>query len=562
MFKKGVCPGRACEVVLYFLLVFFHCFCICRAETPSLEEKIIALEADYLAYCADKNVILATGGILLTFRGIKINADSLQVSLNQRILKAQGNISLSREEEEGESSQLILQGDSLSYNLETLQGSIIRVSKRIERIYFIGEDLMIISSPIEEEKETIPVPDLAKSNLSIVAKKIRVSLGDKFEAWHVSFWVKGYHALSLPYYTTAAEGVISQIPLQLKGINYGSENGWDVDSRVNYSQKGKAFGALNLNYQSRYQKKSKEKWTADLEQHYSLGEKKEGVLYFNRLGEKLWNTRLSYNHYFSKTLSGALSVNYYNNNIFSSQLDLRKRKEKGNFSLNLTQSKTLHKKGESFGATTSWQAYPEQIKGTRISLSKSLGFQYSRSTHPQVEDLKVNFRFSLYKSAIYLTRFAFLNLNTTFEDSLSLKGKQSNTLSTSASVTSKFGRSSYLNLIYSTSRLEGTNQVKSISKNISANLTLGRASYWNTHLRSNYNLKTHRIEEGRPYLEVKLNKLLRLKVNMCYSFKEKRWSDFTPDLIYNIFGEGDRRHIEGIWWQKGKRYWVGLSSMM
>lgn len=87
---------------------------VASPEPDPLDPALLRLLADAQTYELERQVITASGDVLVQFDNAQLAADRLWVNLNNRHLRAEGNVFFNR-------NQQVLEGDTATYNL--LQGS-------------------------------------------------------------------------------------------------------------------------------------------------------------------------------------------------------------------------------------------------------------------------------------------------------------------------------------------------------------------------------------------------------------------------------------------------------
>lgn len=581
-------------IILSTILFFTPNISFSQETTLLSSGKPFLIEGDYLAYSVEDNILIATGNIVALLGKIRINSDSLQLDINKRLLQAQGKVTISRDEisatdekldkiEElklaGSSTSSIIQGDALRLDLNLMQGCVYKVEGVIEITYFIGEDLRIISSPLKEITTNIETPDLARSHLSLVAKRMKIVLGERMEAWKVSFWVRGIKTLSLPYYTSSVEESLERLPslpfhIKIYHLDYSSKEGVGFKSNLYYSPAKKGFlGLLKLDYKSKYQRASgqkEEKWKANLEQNFSFGEKDYGVLRVSNLGERAFMSNLNYKHFFSQKIEASLGINYNRSQSLGFNINSSFRFADSDLILYQSWNKSLRDAKESEHFKIIYRLRPKFTEGTNIGYNTNLSLGYRYDTRRKDKVWDGNLGVYLYKSGIYLTHFSFLNLSGYFNETVIFPNQQSTALQGNVDLNLRFGRQNLFALNYSTSyqsrRDRGSFTFS--QQGLGGSLNLGRKNIYRGQITTSYDLKKNRFYDINPNIEVRLNKLLRGSFQTSYQLKAKpEYKFFRFNLYYKLFGEGDNRRLQMQWEKtftpkKEKFYWIGLSSMI
>lgn len=669
-FKSSVSGLRSYFVFGHWSIVYglwSMVFGLCGLRSPALAQEIfekpVRIEADYLAYAFDKNMILATGHISATLGSMKINADSLQIDLNQRLLAAQGNVlighgavkvetllqekptpaELAKERiivsfpldkdtvdqspveitgfvEQGliglvngeevlfdaerkftskiplvtgenvitvsardtnlnadvrtltltviynPGTQTTLQGDALKFNLQTLQGTMYKVEKDVEVVNFIGEDLSVISEPVEPQTGTIKIPDLNRSTLSMVAKRVQFILGKKLEAWNVSLWVRGVRTFSIPYYTTDVEIDLPNLPFRVYALNYKSKEGTSFSSAMNYVKGKRAQGTYYLDYIQKYEKqfgkKREQKWTSRIVQHIALGKQKDLNINVNNVGEKRWSGNVNYSHYLGSSFEAAVSYNYSNGFSWGTGLLLSKRFNKSIVSVTHNYSKPLLLPNVSQSYSFSWQAYPYMLPNTHATFSWALRYALNLTRVPKKETGTFDTSFNLSRSAIILTRSLLLNTNLSMNQTMQ-NDRFAQTLSSSLNLSQRIKPSTFISVaLLNSVTLSADEQVSDqvSSKILSFNVSTGRKRWWGVSAGNSYDLKTEKFSVWNGSLSVLLSKVIQTRVSASYDHKTNKFPGTTIYADYKLFGPGDSRRLQMNFNTKRGEYWVGLSS--
>lgn len=641
------------------LFIALLCF---PAHSQEIFEKPVRLEADYIAYAFDKNMIVATGHISATLGSLKINADSLQIDLNQRYLAAQGHVvigqgavsveTLPQEKptaaqiakevvvvafplekdtvdqtpldvvgyaqeglnvrvndvdvtpaadgkfqvkiplQQGENiitftaqdaatlqdvrtflrtvfydpgSQKSLQGDSLKFNLSTLQGTLYKVEKDVEVVNFIGEDLHVISTPVEPQTVSIKIPDLNRSTLAMVAKRVQFILGKKLEAWSVSLWVKGVRTFSIPYYTTDVEIDFPDLPFSIYSVNYRTKEGASFNSALALMKGRRAQGTYYLDYVQKSQMPfggHEQKWTSRLAQHIALGRRKDLNFAVNNVGEKKWSGNASYSQYFGSDLEASVSYNYANPVFWGANFHLSRRFDKSALSLQHTMSKPLNKPNIVQSYNVSWQGYPEMLPNTRASFSWAVQYGMTVLRAPKKSSGTLTTSFNLSRSAIVLTKT--LIMNTSLNTGQTLQNdRYAHSISSSLSLNQRIkpytsigaGLSSNLTFLSSDTSSETVT-----SNIISFNMSTGRKRWWQLSAGNSYNWQTKKFGIWSGNVNVLLNKVIQTRLSASYDHKKNKFPATIIYADYKLFGPGDSRRIQMNFDTKKGEYWLGLSS--
>lgn len=520
--------------------------------TPPPRE--ILIEADYVAYDSEKNIIIVVGNVVAKInRETKINCDNMQVSVNERKVQAQGNITIS----DIDKGQVIpLQGDDLFYDIQLSQGRLIRVKPYLEKIYFQGMDLKIVSSILEEKQENYRT-DLERSSLVMVCKKILFIFGDKMEAHQVSVWSKGIKVLSVPYYSTDFEIEFPDIPVAVRKIDYDSKDRLRSNLVLNYSKHRKYIGKMNFEYQQRkesYLKKEKDVWKTHLNQQFILGSQKIGTVSVSNVGERDYSISVNYNHYLGTNFQINPTVSYTRKSSKSGGISLNRRFLQSNFSASYNETESLvTSKDKTTTVNLKWQKYPKFIEKTKLSYSTDVGWDY-RETEKS-SNSKITTNLNLLRSGLYLLPKLYLDLNTNLSQVMS-EEEGSSSFRTSATShylrEKKWGRAVIsVGYFVSSSRQDYLNYSSS-SRTVSINTSFSRKTKWTARAGTNYDARNKKwLDTISPNLDVKINRLLRTNITGNYDRKKDEFQNANVSVFYNLLGEKDPRYLQGSFrWNK------------
>lgn len=570
------------KVNIIFFSIFF-CFLKTEVKSSNVDSILsrtgISIEADYIAYDAQKNIILAVGNITSVINEqVSLNCTNMQVSINERKLQAQGNITITNIVNK---DIMPLQGDRLFYNIQISQGVLTRVAPKIEKIYFKGEDLKPLSSIVEDGIDKNYESDLEKSNLVLVCKKITFVFGDKMEAYQVSLWSKGIKILTIPYYTTDFEIDLPDIPIAVRKVDYDSKKGIQISSVLNYSKNKKFLGKLIIDYSRKQEEtfsgeKEKNIWKTTLEQQFTLGKQKSGTISVRNLGEKLYSIRVSYNQYLNPTLHINNSIFYENELSKGYNFSLGKRFRISNFSTSygITERKNRTK---SSTVNIAWYRNHQFIEKTNLSYSTSISWNHTDNQHNSTS--RTDMQLDFIRSNIYILPDLYLNLNTNLSQSLS---DNVNTSSFRSNITSnyKIKKAGLISVGYSvsSSKTEYHNYQSSSlnARSLNLNISLSRGNKLSARTGITYNItgasynpiknKNLRWSDISSAVDVRLNKLLRTTISGNCDAYTGKFNSVNVSMFYNILGENDPRILQVFWsWRGSKKtifYYVTFNSMI
>lgn len=464
-----------------------------------------------------------------------------------------------------------LSGDKLRFDFDILGGYLLSmVNGKLQWTYFSGEEFQVVGNPIRAMSGWLDKADLKHAKLSMVAKRMEIILGleDYLSFSDVSFYVKGLKTFSAPSWSTDIEGALGEVPFQPTSLDYASKNGMTFGSRYLYAGGKKFYGRLILDYQQKFlegKERQKSKWNATVEQRFTLGKRREGVLVVRRLLEDNWNGSISYNHYFSKNLDGTLSFTLTKNEsikdrILGKSLSLRRRFRRSDLLTTFSHNQPLEKGGEDYSLLVALSPVPTQVPKTKITLTRQLSTRFSvaktlNSRTGQVKKASassIDFNFNVHRNGIPLFGKATLSLISGLSVSSARTG-DSFLWNGSASMIYPLQkqRGHFLSLYYASSyglqTQSGFRPPPSRSKNLTFSFSMGNVVFYQANGSIAYDLLKGRFGTTSPFLQIVPHHLVRASINADYSFIESHWTRETISVFYNLFGMRDRRRLQFSW---------------
>ena len=161
----------------------------------------------YLAYSADSKTIDASGskqGVHLSYQGLSIEADALQVDLGTGYVRARNAVL-----QHGRSATVHAQ--IAAYNLNSMQGDAIladepgQSGRTVANVALSGADLEF--KPLTQEQagqvgqgSTYTFVDISDSRVLVTAAAVSVKMNDRIQFRRASVYVQGKKIVSLPYH--------------------------------------------------------------------------------------------------------------------------------------------------------------------------------------------------------------------------------------------------------------------------------------------------------------------------------------------------------------------------
>lgn len=93
-------------------------------QVPAVRDRVLEVNSNYQEYDAQRQIVTAEGDVLLQYDGTVLDADRLQVNLENLIGVGEGNVALTR-------GQQVIRGDRFTYNLVQDTGNVLNASGEV-----------------------------------------------------------------------------------------------------------------------------------------------------------------------------------------------------------------------------------------------------------------------------------------------------------------------------------------------------------------------------------------------------------------------------------------------
>ncbi len=205
----------------------------------SVGGRVMRIDAKYVAYSEDKRFIQADEQVRVRFRGITLDASSVQVDLNRNSVKALGKVSIAADDK-------TLFGQRLWLDLKSFEGYVLAVGVRQ---WFSGYGLTDLPERPRNVNPDFELVDLSDSKLLWVGRHANYVLDDRVQMQGARAFVGGVKSLRMSYHETSlrdgfdgprqyvglgSEGLTLDLPLYLRmspgsstalRLGYGAKSG-------------------------------------------------------------------------------------------------------------------------------------------------------------------------------------------------------------------------------------------------------------------------------------------------------------------------------------------------
>ena len=273
MLRSGIQPGRAMvsavladgQAVSQIQVEF-----LAPGTKIDTDAYIIVSSDKYLAYASDSRIVDASGGATVKHRGLRVEADCIQLDIGRNLLRARAKtgaemIRISR----GAKS---LNASLLSYDLNTLRGTIVTEGEdgKFANLLFNGVNLSTTVPQDAIDRSAFEFADLSATAILVKAKSITIRPKHDLQFKKAELYMEGDKAFRLPLYLIPMAAVGPAAGFQYFGV---TSSGLKVDIPLYYSLTPSGTGAVRIrNQQGGWSRNSSMGgWGLDLEQSYATG---------------------------------------------------------------------------------------------------------------------------------------------------------------------------------------------------------------------------------------------------------------------------------------------------
>jgi len=245
---------------------------------PSASARTIRMEGGSLAYSVDQDTVLGSNGVTLEYRGLSIEATSIQVCQTFGQIRAQGEVTVRKGDQ-------TLTADALS--CETREDRIRLIDYADEsnlRIYDIGKLKPVPSDNIRIAPQDFEPLINVDGRTWIVCGRLVLIPGQRILFFKAAIYVGDSKILTMPYYSYSYEKRESI----LQQVRYNSRDGMIVDLPFYYRMTDSGTGALKLRYaadgtETGSYYRPRKGLSIGIEQDYALGERSHGRLFIDSI---------------------------------------------------------------------------------------------------------------------------------------------------------------------------------------------------------------------------------------------------------------------------------------
>lgn len=227
-----------------------------QSQAPVIKTPI-EVNGDKVEYFQEEKKVVGTGNVSITYQDVVLTCDQITVYLDKKEGIAEGHVKITQKD-------AYFTGEKISYNFETKKGEIIKGYINAKPFYGKADKIekVAMKEQANLERGYVTTCDLEKPHYRVQARRVRIYLNDRVEAWHILMFVWDVPVLYFPYYVQSLKDTKTHItvtPGQSKEWGYYALTAYRLnlndfnkaDILLDYrSKKGLAEG-INYYYDTR-----------------------------------------------------------------------------------------------------------------------------------------------------------------------------------------------------------------------------------------------------------------------------------------------------------------------
>lgn len=167
----------------------------------------IVVNGDKVEYDHANKQVRGTGNVSITYQDIKMTCEVIVVDLEKKKGVAGGNVTLYQEGS-------VFRADEVVYNFEKKTGELVRGSMKMLPWYGKADMIEKVDDKVFKLKTSnVTTCEFEKPHYRLVAKTIKIYLGERITAWHVFFYVGDVPIMYMPYYNHPLKDNLPQVNL-------------------------------------------------------------------------------------------------------------------------------------------------------------------------------------------------------------------------------------------------------------------------------------------------------------------------------------------------------------
>ncbi|MBI3947467.1 MAG: hypothetical protein HY321_16210 [Armatimonadetes bacterium] len=292
-------------------------------------KPFLRLEAHGVQFVPQRRLADAAGDANLSYRGLSIRADLLQLDVATLRVKARNNVRVSSGSKE-------ITADLLSVDLKEMWGVLVAVEPGgIKRRHFRDFTLAAEEDPTQRDTSIYDFEEIRDPKTLMTARKITLFPDEKIQFSGFTYYVGGVRLLTLPHHVVALSPFSQEVEPYL-GLD--SLGGVSVSLPFYYSMTDSTNGSLRLRRQSRYSYggySARPGWHLALQQRYNLLSGTRGVVELNHITTGDWGLRWQHDQPLARQSHAYLGVDSPSHRDFYTRAEVYHPTGIGDFNLSL-----------------------------------------------------------------------------------------------------------------------------------------------------------------------------------------------------------------------------------
>jgi len=211
---------------------------VSKLVEASVGGRVLRISGKYVAFSEDKRFIQADEQVKLRYRSVEVEANSIQIDVNQNTVKAIGRVQVASDDK-------TLVGDRLWLDLKSFEGYILSVGTRQ---WFSAYGLTELPERPKNVNPDFELVDLSDSKLLWVGKQANYIMDERVQIQGGRAYVGGIKSIRMPYHQVSLQGGFGAEQGQYVGL--GSE-GLTLDLPLYVKMSPGASTAFHVGYGSR-----------------------------------------------------------------------------------------------------------------------------------------------------------------------------------------------------------------------------------------------------------------------------------------------------------------------
>jgi hypothetical protein len=392
---------------------------VSKLVETSINGRVMRITGQYVAFSEDKHFIQADQQVRLKYKGVTLEANSVQVDIDGGNIKALGKVQIASDDK-------TLVGERLWLDLKTFEGYIQAVGTRKWFSAFGLTDLPERPKNLNPEFDLV---DLADSKLIWVGKQANYIVGERVQVQNARAYVGGIKAIRMPFHQAdlsqgfgeteqyvgvGTQGLTVDLPLYLR-MTPGSSTAL----RFGYGSESDGIGHFTRN----------RGLSIDLVQKYGFEGASQGQAMFTNLSSiNGWGFNWDHTQQLSKSTRLVTNLQLPEHRDFYGVANLTSGLPIGTFQASVG-ANMLHQTGQFAKALSfAFETKPKALASNKLSVSAVTTFHYQDAQEVRVgRGLKIPTLQNQYQTFGIKLRPAAVNLGSGF------------TLDSSATLQSVFG---------------------------------------------------------------------------------------------------------------------------